>query len=386
MPVRVLHLITGLNAGGAEASLFKLLAGMEPVARAEHKVISLTDLGVYGPRLSELGVDVSALGLCRGQISLAALWRVVRLIRRSPDCLVQGWMYHGNLLASLACMLAFRPTAVLWNIRNGLSDVSGEKKLTKLVIALGRLLSFLPQKIIYAAQSAARQHEAYGYKASRSVVIANGYDLQRFAPDAAKREAERKEMEVAPQELLIAHVARWDWTKDHGTFFAALARVKQSLPELAIKAVCVGDGVTSQNEGVARQLHQHGLLVGRDIVLQGYRRDVEQVMCAVDIFCLSSRTEAHPNVVGEAMACGLPVVSTDVGDAAEIIGGTGLVVPAQNAEALAEALAVLCRETNQQRQVRGQLARARIEAHYSLAQMVAQYQALYASLRKSACT
>jgi glycosyltransferase involved in cell wall biosynthesis len=384
--VVVLHLITGLNAGGAEASLFKLLVGMEPSARTHHKVISLTDLGVYGPRLNELGVDVSALGLSRGQISAGALWRVVRLIRRSPDCLVQGWMYHGNLLASLACLIALRPRAVLWNIRNGLSDISGEKKLTKLVIALGRVLSFLPRKIIYAAKSAALQHEAYGYKASRSVVITNGYDLQRFTPDASKRQSERTALNIAPQTLVIVHVARWDWTKDHATFFAALALLKQILPDISLKAVCVGDGLSAQNDGVARQLQQNGLVADNDVLLQGYRRDIEQVMCAGDIFCLSSRTEAHPNVVGEAMACGLPVVSTEVGDAAEIIGGTGLVVPAQNAQALAQALATLCQETEQQRKVRGQLARARIEAHYGLEQMVAQYQALYASLCKSPST
>ena len=113
----------------------------------------------------------------------------------------------------------------------------------------------------------------------------------------------------------------------------------------------------------------------------GYRSNIECLLPGVDVLCLSSAFgEGFPNVLGEAMACGIPCVSTDVGDARSIIGDTGLVVPARAPASLAHAIIDLIDRGPAAREHLGRAARARIETEYSLARIVDRYTALYSEL------
>ncbi len=368
----ILHVITGLSGGGAEAALMAFMSALPSDERAGHSVVSLTDEGVYGPKLRALGVDVTTLGMRRSVPSPKALWQLIGLIRRKSVHLVQGWLYHANLMTSVACLFSFSGKKHLWGIHNALGEMGREKRLTQGVIRLCATLSFLPSAIVYVAERAARQHEALGYQACKRHVIPNGYNLLRFVPDVTAKDALCAELNLDPATPLVGLNARWDWTKDHATFFHAFTQTDTA------HAVLVGAEMTADNDALMLLVRAHGL-EGRVHCL-GFRSDIERVVAGWDVACLSSCTEAQPNAVGEAMACGVPVVATDVGDVDVMIGGTGLVVPPQNPEALGAALNTLLAEAPSQRQLRGQLARARIESYYSLEGMVEKYRALYQTL------
>jgi glycosyltransferase involved in cell wall biosynthesis len=116
----------------------------------------------------------------------------------------------------------------------------------------------------------------------------------------------------------------------------------------------------------------------------GYRSDIEYLLPVVDVLCLSSAFgEGFPNVLGEAMACGIPCVSTDVGDARSIVGDTGLIVPVRDPASLAHAIIDLIDRGPAARGHLGRAARERIEAEYSLPRIVEQYAALYSELNSN---
>ena len=354
----IVHLITSLDVGGAELVLANLLAGLDEGERKNHRVISLVSAGPVAEKIRALGVKVGSLNMAPGRPAPAALWRLVKDLHTTPGWHLHGWMYHANLMATLACLFCFNPRNHVWSVRNSLTRMQEEKPMTRAIIRLGAWLSFLPRVILYAATSSAEQHEHLGYCKSSRKIIPNGYDLERFRPQPRQRDG-----------YVIGHVGRWDWTKDHANFLAALALVPEA------KGVLVGRNMDGNNADLMALVRQHGL-EGR-VKLLGYRADVESVMPEFDVLCLSSRTESMPNAVCESMACGVPCVVTNVGDAAEIVGDTGIVVPPENPEALAAGLReMLARD----RVALGRAARDRVSRLYDRKKMVESCRSLYGGL------
>ncbi len=366
MSQRIIHIITGLDVGGAEMALYSLLSGLGECERPHHRVISLIALGPVADKIKALGVQVDSLNMPKGRPTLSGFLRLLGLLRSEPRCLLQGWMYHGNLIASFAALCRLHPRRLLWCIHNSLAQIEGEKPLTRLIIRFSALLSRLPQKIIYVAQRSARQHEAIGYAKSRTLVIPNGYDVTLFKPDASAPARLRSALGVADEIKLIGLVGRWDWSKDHANFISALSQVPGA------HGVLIGKNVDADNAELMELIKTHG--VQKRVHLLGYRSDVAALMPGLDLLCLSSRTEAMPNVVGEAMSCAVPCVVTDVGDAAEMVGESGWVCPSQNAAALA---ATLSEALKSDLAAQGQRARARLEARYTQEKMVEGFRQTY---------
>lgn len=371
--MKILHVITGLNDGGAEAVLFRLVTH-DPAN--SHCVVSLTGEGKYGPLLGAQGVQVVALGMPRGRLTvrgLVQLWQSVRAVR--PD-VVQTWMYHADLVGGVVAWLVGVP--VVWGIRNTTLEPGRSSRVTMAVARVcARLSRRVPRQIVACAQAAVRVHAALGYDAARMVVVPNGYDLERFSPDAAARARLRAAWRVGPEVPLIGMVARFDPQKDHGNLIAALAELHRR--GVTFGAVLAGTGMVPDNAVLAGWLQQAGL--AERVLLLGPQRDVPALMSALDVHVLSSYGEAFPNVLAEAMACGTPCVTTDVGDAAAIVGETGWVVPPRDASALATAIGCAIggmadRATWQARQ---QACRARIAQHYGIDAMVRRYRAVWAA-------
>ncbi len=180
--MRLLHVITGLSTGGAEVALHGLLSRMDR-DRFDSVVISLAGGGPVGDRIEALGVPVYGLGLRPWFPTPAAMWRLIVLFRRFRPDVVQGWMYHGNLAATLAAASSPGHVPVAWGVRHSLDDLKAEKKLTAALIRLGALLSSYPERIVYVSRVSADQHEAIGYRRDRRVVIPNGFDCHRLRPD-----------------------------------------------------------------------------------------------------------------------------------------------------------------------------------------------------------
>jgi glycosyltransferase involved in cell wall biosynthesis len=373
-PTRVCFVSTGLSTGGAEMMLLKLVSRFAADGISA-SVISLRDHGPIGPRIEALGIPVHALGIGHGRNPLAAGRELRALLRRLRPDLVQGWMYHGNLAASAARMFGAGEWPVLWSVRQSLYDLGREKPGTAAVIRMGGWLSRRGcRAIIYNSRVAAGQHEALGYAAERTVVIPNGFDTDRFAPDPALRTAMRAALAVGPDTLVVGMVARYHPMKNHGNFFRAAGRLAAQGRDVHV--VLVGRGLDASNQPLQARLREYGL--NGSVSLLGERADMERVLPSLDVACLpSSWGEGFPNAVGEAMACAVPCVVTDVGDSAYLVERTGYVVPPDDSDALAEALASLQDMGDGRRRTLGDAARQRIMDKFSLGAVVAQYTVLY---------
>lgn len=372
--LRVLHVITGLGQGGAESVLFRLAS--YPEAGVEHTVISLTDEGIYGERLRAAGVAVRALGMKRGRVTLGGFMELRRLIADARPDAVQTWMYHADLIGGLAARLA-GARAIAWGIRNSGEHLERSSRSARLVLRACALLSGrVPKAIVCAAQKAAQRHADKGYRRDRLVVISNGYDLSRYTPDAAARARARAEWGVVGDAPVIGCVARWDPLKDHANLLRAVAALVRDGRDAGLRCVLIGRGMTADNPELGALIDRLGLR--ERLVLAGPSDDVPAAMNGLDLHVLSSCAEGFPNVVAEAMACGVYCVVTDVGDAAYIVGDTGVVVPAEQAEALARGIETALREVAARgRERAGEPARARVLEHFDLARMVQSYIAVW---------
>jgi glycosyltransferase involved in cell wall biosynthesis len=384
--MRVMHVITGLSTGGAETMLLKLLSAASQ--RMEHVVVSLGDEGTIGPRIAALGLPVHCLGLKRNAPNPFRALSILPLAQRIAPQLIQGWMYHGNLMASLAAV-ALRKTAprnvlgqkpVLWNIRQTVYDLRRERWLTAKLIRQGARLSSGPAAIIYNSQTSASQHEELGYRAEKRVIIPNGFDCQVLRPDEAARKAVRAELGITDDTVLVGLVARYHPMKDHVGFLKAAALVVQSHPQT--RFVLVGAGVSSTQPELAEGIQQNEL--GDRVILLRERSDIPRLNNAFDIGCSASAWgEGFSNSIGEAMACGVPCAVTNVGDSAYIVADTGFVAPPRASEALAEAIGRLIEIGQPGRQQIGAKARKRIETEFSLSAIVEKYESLYLAICKS---
>lgn len=365
----VCHLITGLADGGAEAVLYRLCTYPQPEHR--HIVVALGPEDKYAPMLREAGVSTHCLGLARGRLTPGAIVRLYRLLRRYKPDVVQTWMYHANLVGGLAARLA-GCSNVVWGLHHTTLVPGTTGKSTRIVNRLCAWLSVsIPSHIVACADSARRVHEGYGYEASKFVVVPNGYETGKFLPDATAGTAIRRELGIDQDAPVIGLVGRWHPDKDHPTLLAAFARVLERFS--GARFVLAGTGCTPDNSALVALIRDHGLEGAAHLL--GRRNDIPAVMNALDIHVLSSRSEAFPNVVAEAMACGTPCVVTDVGDASLIVGDTGWVVPPRNPEQLAGAIVEALRERSdvEKWKARSHAARQRILSEFSLEKMVERY-------------
>jgi glycosyltransferase involved in cell wall biosynthesis len=372
--LKIVHLISSLNIGGAEMALHWLLSRMDK-QRFQNTVVCLLEIGPVGKHIQASGVPVYALGMRRGQPSLRGFWRLVRVLRRERPHILQTWLYHADLLGLVAATLLRVPSTV-WNLRASNMDMSHYHYLSRWTVRLCALLSGWPEAVIVNSEAGRTFHAQHGYHPQRWTLIPNGIDTQHFRPDTSARLAVRCELGLAPDTLLIGLIARFDPMKDHATFLRAAGHLASV--DAQAQFVLAGEGVTGDNPELSALITQ-AQLNGR-MHLLGPRSDIPRLTAALDIASLSSVSEGFPNVIGEAMACGVPCVVTDVGDAARIVGETGIVVPLRNPLALMEGWQQLIRVGAVGRKHLGCVARQRIQQNYSLEQIVQQYETFYRSL------
>lgn len=354
--MRVLHIITGLSTGGAETMLRKVLAAMDR-SRFEPCVISLLGGGRIGDEIRALGVPVFELGMRRVLPSPAAAYRLLRVVRQFHPEILQGWMYHGNLAAWLARNTAARDAVLLWNIRQSLYDLAREKLVARAVIRFCAWASASVDCILNNSETARSQHEAIGYCDAVGETIPNGFETEIFRPDPAARATLLTELGASESAVLIGLIARYHPMKDHANFLAAAARLALRYP--GAHFVLAGTDVDTRDQTLTKAIAAAGL-EGR-VHLLGERADVAALTAGLDI-ASSSWGEAFPNVLGEAMSCGVPCVATGVGDAAAIVGDTGRIVPPRDPEALAAAWADLVELGGNERRRLGERARAGVGA------------------------
>ncbi len=370
--LRVTHIIGSLEVGGAERALCGLMAALHP-ARATMKVVSLISGGALTDELLRQGIEVETLAMSPARPDPSAVVRLARLLRDDRPDLVVTWMYHANLIGGLAAKLADR-IPVVWNIRHTWLEPRRSKRLTRWVARAGGALSRrLPDATVYVARAAQESHAALGYACPDSLVIPNGFDAAQFCPNPAARDQVRAELRLPSETELVGIVGRFHPDKDHRTFLAAAGRVLRA--NSRARFLLCGDGVTPDNRELTAWADQHGI---RDAChFLGPRDDVPRLAAAMDVAVCSSLTEAFPRAVGEAMACGVPCVVTDVGDAAHLVGKTGRVVAPGDPAMLAQAVRKILLLEASDREAIGKSARERIVRNFAHNRIVSRHWELW---------
>ncbi|MFM7199285.1 MAG: glycosyltransferase [Myxococcota bacterium] len=374
--IRITHLITGLNTGGAEMMLYRLLSKHDR-SRFHVEAVSMQPLGPLAERIRALDVPVYSLDMPRGIPDTRALVRLPLILRRARTQVVQTWMYHADLLGGVVAR-AVTHAALVWGIHNSTLEPGKTSRLTLATVeACARLSRYAPHKIVCCSKVAQALHERLGYDPSKMVHIPNGFDLELFQPDRAQGLAQRASLDIPSDAAVVGLFGRFDPQKDHANFVQAAAILSRKMA--GVYFVLCGDGVEPQNEHLRSQIEKVGLMPR--FRLLGRRSDVHSLMKTLDVLALSSAYgEAFPLVIGEAMASGIPCVSTELGDVQELIGSTGKVVPPRAPAPLAEGLFSVLNLPEAERLTLGQQARAHIEAHFSLPEITRRYEALYTSL------
>lgn len=376
--MKVVHIITGLSVGGAETMLLKLLSHTD-LSTFDPVVVSLLDGGAVQPRIEALGIPVINIGMRQGLPTPTDVSKLVQIVGDLNADILQGWMYHGNLAAQLVSHLLRPVPLTVWNVRHSLNQAKARKLMTVSLIRLGALLSKFPTRIIYNSQSSRDLHEAIGYRKEKSVVIPNGFACAEFTPEVASRQSVREELGIPLDAFLIGSIGRYHPIKGHRHFLeGASVLLKRLNGNSSPHFLMAGRNVDEENTELMTMIREFG--IEQNMHLLSERNDIPRLMASLDIFTSSSLSEAFPNVVGEAMACQVPCVVTDVGDSRLIIGDTGHAVPPSSGYELAAAWASLIGMDESARQALGRRARQRVIDHFSLESITKRYEELYIEL------
>jgi glycosyltransferase involved in cell wall biosynthesis len=370
--MRLVHIITGLNVGGAESFLARLLMRLPP--RFETSVISLSTIGAIGKQLRASGVNIATLGMTRRSLAPGPIFRLRDMLKEAKPDMVQTWMYHADFLGGLAARWAGIP-ALVWSIRQSNLSIRYLRLRTIMIArACAALSRHVPDRILCCSNVARLNHVDFGYADDKIEVLPNGFDLSRFKPAPEMRDSVRREFGVPDNFPIIAMIGRFDAQKGHRMLIDAAATLRARRPQ--IHYLMAGQDVDDSNAALARWINERALQ--SSVSLLGIREDIPRLLAAADALVLPSIFgEAFPNVVAEAMASAVPCIATNVGDTAFIIGDTGSVVPPGDAVALANAMDRFLSMPERERRSYGARARQRVVENFEIGAIILRYVEFY---------
>ncbi len=371
--MKILHIITGLGDGGAEHTLYKICKYDK---QNHHIVISLRTSDKYAPLLNKLGIRVYCLNM-KNFFHIYKFFYLIKLISNLKPNLVQTWLVHGDFIGGIAAKFAGVKN-IIWNIRYTNFEIGRAKLSTIIFIKLLVILSFyLPKSIVVVSKRAKSTCERLGYSKKKLFLISNGYDLKILKPYKPYRSFFKKKINLNKKIPLIGKVARYDAKKDHLNLLKALALISKR--KIKFFCVLIGSGI-DRNKVLLNELKKLKLI--KNVKLLAPINDITKVMNGIDIHVQSSRYgEGFPNVVAEAMACGTPCVTTDVGEASFIVGNSGWIVPPKNSIRLAKALEKSLIEIGTKKwNKRRNKARKRIKENFDIFKMIASYNNLWSNV------
>ena len=362
---RLLFLIRSLERGGAERQLTELVKGFNK-QRFAIVVATFYDGGALRPELEGIaGVRVLSLHKEGRWDLLPFLWRLWKTAKGANPAILHGYMGVSNEL----CLLIGRlmGAKVVWGLRASNLDLAYYSRVSRVVFRLGAWLSRFADLIIVNSEAGRTHYVNNGYSSRRMTVIHNGIDTEHFQPDKTAGQRVRDEWKITDEQCLIGHVGRLDPRKDHQNFLHAASLLSREREN--VRFVCIGTGPERSFQRLRHLAERLGLT--ERLIWAGGRHDMCAVYNALDVLASSSCWgEGFPNVIGEAMACGVPCVVTDVGDSAHIVGDVGIVVPPKNPEALCIGWKEFLSLSKEDRGRTGRAARKRICDEFDLRLLV----------------
>jgi glycosyltransferase involved in cell wall biosynthesis len=375
-PNMVLHVITGLGNGGAEGVLYRLVTGK---STKKHVVVSMTDMGKYGPMLQSNFIDVYNLNMPRGRVTLSGIFRFYKILMNLKPNVVQTWMYHSDLFGGVMCyLLGIRK--IFWNVRGAELNEQHTKLLTRATVKFCALFSrIIPASICTCSFNAITVHKKLGY-VDNFTYIPNGIDTVIYCPNVVYREEFRSELNIEKDDFLIGMVARYAPQKDHKILLESLSKIIKKFKAVNIKCVLIGKDLNYKNPQIVKQINSLGLM--KNVLLYGESDNIPKAMNGLDLHVLSSAYgEGFPNVIVEAMACGVPCVATNVGDSALIINDNKSIVEPGDFMQLSNSITRLVNISNDKDKWMKLCneSRRRVVTNYSLEVMVGRYHRMWNS-------
>jgi glycosyltransferase involved in cell wall biosynthesis len=378
--MRIVHTLAGLAVGGTEMMLLQLV---RQLPGHSHHVVCMrpppaAQVGSFEQAMRAAGAQVTYLGIGGPASWLHATVQIGQLLHATPPDVVQGWMYHGNLLAlalGRARQTRQRPLPVVWSNHSAspvAPGIVGEKALTA---RLGAPLSYLADQVIYVSEHSRAAHVAHGYSADNTQIIACGTALPEVS--AAVREAAalrlRQRLGLPAKTQLIGMLARLDPSKDHPTFLQAAAQVVDPTVHFVLA------GPHQQSLPPSLKQYVPAALLPR-LHWLGVPDDTQELYAGLTAFTLCSHSESFGMVLLEAMASGTPCVASDVGICGSLLQDVGWVVPVADAGALAQTWRTVLNSSTQSLQARLHAGRQRVQSQYSAAGMAQKFIDLYRRL------
>tara|TARA_B100001057_G_scaffold449247_1_gene490270 strand:- start:47 stop:1165 length:1119 start_codon:yes stop_codon:yes gene_type:complete len=367
--MKIIHIITGLKNGGAENLLYKICRND---CLNNHVVISITSGGKYFLLLRKIGIKVYSLDM--KFYSLLKFFYLILLLRKFKPDIVQTWLVHGDFVGGLASKLAGVKN-IIWTILYSKLDISIEKISNILLIkVLSKLSYIIPKSIVVVSKNSKKNCIKLGYDKKKINLIPIGFDLSIYKINKNQRLNLRKMLEIKREIALIGIVARFHPVKDHENLLNALSNVVTKNKKFC--CILVGPGTNKKNKILFNITKKLGL--ENYVKLLGPRNNISEIMNALDVNILCSKSEGFPNVVAEAMACGTPCIVTDVGDSALIVGKTGWVVPPKNSEILSSTIEKVLDDINKKNwKKRCFLARERVKKKFEINKMIDSYNLIW---------
>lgn len=369
--IRVGFVLHVMQVAGAEVLVAETIRRIGP--EIDPVVLCLDGVGALGARMQAEGTDVVALGRQPG-LDFGVARRMAAAIRARQLQVLHAHQYTPFFYGALAARLANIGTRVVFTEhgRHYPDVVSWKRRLANRLV-FDRLADRITGVCDFSARGLAEQD---GFRRSRIEVIENGIDLTRYqAP--TDRTALRLRLRLDPARRYVACVARFHPVKDHRTLLDAFQRVAVATPDVDL--LLVGDGPLRG----ALEEQAAALGISGRVRFMGVRDDVPDILAAIDVFTLSSLSEAASITLLEAMAAGAPVVVTDVGGNPEIVRQEedGLLTPRGDAGALAAALLQILSDASLAGSL-GRHAADRVRSHYQLDRTIDRYFEMYQGLAR----
>jgi glycosyltransferase involved in cell wall biosynthesis len=347
----IVHIITGLNTGGAEMMLYKICKYKSDNIR--YKIFSLTTKGPIADKIEELGIEVSAVNLNKNPFSLFNILKLIKDVRKLKPKYIQTWMYHSDFIGTIVSLFTRIP--VIWNIRQASVNVKLNKTLTVIISRLCAKLSFIPIKILSCTQAGINEHAKIGYDKSKMQFVPNGFETEEFTP---------KEHHNVKKKII--HVGRFAPLKNHTSFMEIARAIHEEFPDCEF--YLYGDDVDSTNIILTSRL---GIT---PFHLEGRNTNLKDIYAESDLLISTSLSEGFSNTIGEALSCGCTVITTDVGDSAIIVDDPkNTFKPHQESEIARRAIELLKNPTSPSEN------REKITSRFKIQDTVKQYESIYLS-------
>ncbi|MEX5426293.1 glycosyltransferase [Acinetobacter radioresistens] len=355
----IVHVITNFDSvGGAEMMLSRLIQSTED--QYVHVIISLMKVSDLYQSTLDRCAAYYGLGW-NGINTLGIVIRLRNLLKKLQPKIVQCWMYHANALTSLSVLGLKQKLNVIWGIHHSLASYKDESISTKIALGINKILSTQPKAIIYCAYSSLEQHRAFGFNNINQQVIANGVFLDQFQPSTTLH-----------QPVTIGFAGRYHPAKGYNYLFETMALLKDE--DIIFKVA--GSGATLDNPEVKVLFEQHQL-DAKKVHLLDQVSDMPNFYKSIDVLLMTSITEGFPNVLVEAMASGIPCISTDVGDAKYIVANDHYIVSPKDTDALKTAVLRYFHLPTDEKIRLKKIVRDRVESNFSIKNIYKEYSRIW---------